>query len=86
MMNEYYVITALIENQEDNLNEVNVLGLAKSEQEAIAFADQKIQDVVETYTENDIAYDIEEDDFHKTIMRTDGEETITVEWQIGEVI
>lgn len=86
MINEYYVITALIENQKNNLNEVNVLALAKSEQEAIAFADQKIQDVVESYEENDITYNIEQDDYHKTISRTDGEETITVEWQRGEVI
>lgn len=87
MINEYYVITALIENKEDNLLEVTVLGLAKSEQEAMTFVDQKIQDVIDTYTENELAYEIDNTHmFYKKIARKDGEETITIEWQKGEVI
>lgn len=87
-MKEYYVVTSLIKNEEEVEVEItlNILGLVKSEQEAREIIKSQAEIAMENYDENDIAYfKDEQEDGTIIISRVDGEEVITLDYQLGEV-
>lgn len=62
-----YVITSLIENEEDGA-EVNVIGIRKTKQEAYLLMSEALSNAKEMYEENDIDYNIEEYNDNQTII------------------